>query len=108
MWWNLLDAQNRVQANGRTRMLTMLVPDKSSAYARYLDAPFFRRIGKLAPLLDGAGLNVVDVVPALKRAIDAGVDDVYMPNDTHWSSIGHDIAVREIVRRMNRETIAAD
>lgn len=92
--------QHEVEANGRTELLIVIAPDKSSAYGHLLRQPL-RGQQPLAHL-GQAGLHLVPVETALKAAIDAGTDDVYLPDDTHWGSTGSLIAAKTVADYMRR------
>ena len=92
---NLLRLQARVEANGRTLFLAMVAPDKLTAYGPFLAAAKFRDISRLDLLAHYPALNLV--------RFDQGFDptehvDLYLPNDTHWSTVGHRLAAREVER----------
>lgn len=87
----LLEAQTLVQSNGYTHFLFMPAPDKVTAYADFLEDEELRHISALADFDRRDRLNQVDLVAPLRQAIGCGIKDVYMPNDTHWSSRGHRI-----------------
>lgn len=92
----LLDWQRRFEANGRTRFLIVVAPDKSSAYAAYLPASV-RQPDGVAELAQARALHLPRLDLALRAAIAAGVKDVYLPNDTHWGTAGSKIAADTIV-----------
>jgi hypothetical protein len=90
---NLLRLQARVEANGKTLFLAMVAPDKLTTYGPFLAAAQFRRISRLDLLADYPALNLV--------RFDRGFDpaehvDLYLPDDTHWSTVGHRLAARRI------------
>jgi len=93
----LIDAQNRVQGNGRTRFLFMAAPDKLTAYAEYLTDPELGALSPLPEFYKRPGLNQVALVGRFRDAIACGNKDVYMPNDTHWSSTAHRIAAEAAI-----------
>lgn len=95
---NLIDAQRRVQANGQTRFVYMPVPDKMTAYAEHLANPELRDMTLLPALYQRADLNQVRLLDALREAIRCGRKDVYMPNDTHWSSAAHSLVADAVVQ----------
>ena len=84
-----------VQANGRTAFMALLVPDKLSAY--HQDLVDQTAAATVIPQLVGA----VPIMPrldlALRKAIEAGELDVYMPSDTHWGAAGHRIAAEVVL-----------
>jgi hypothetical protein len=38
---------------------------------------------------------------AIQETIEQGAIDVYLPNDTHWSYRGHEIAADAVARYLN-------
>jgi hypothetical protein len=93
----LIDAQNRIQRNGHTRFLFMSAPDKATAYADYLTDAELRHISPLPEFYRRSGLKQVALVERLRQAIRCGAKDIYMPNDTHWSSTGHGIVADAVI-----------
>ena len=92
---NLLRMQARVEANGRTLFLAMVAPDKLTTYGPFLAAAEFRHVSRLDLLANYPALNLV--------RFDQGFDptahvDLYLPNDTHWSTTGHQLAARLVER----------
>jgi hypothetical protein len=90
---NLLRLQARVEANGKTLFLAMVAPDKLTSYGPFLAAEEFRHISRLDLLAQYPALNLV--------RFDQGFDpianiDLYLPNDTHWSTIGHRLAAKRV------------
>lgn len=93
----LIDAQNRVQGNGHTRFLFMAAPDKATAYADHLARAELRALSPLPGFYRRSGLNQVALVGRFRDAVWCGMKDVYMPNDTHWSSMAHRIAADAVI-----------
>jgi hypothetical protein len=93
---DLLRLQDHVQANGRTVFVAMIVPDKLSVYAKFLQTREFDRLSQLERLAEVPSLNLVPLAAALDPVAHI---DLYLPNDTHWSSATQAIAARQI-RRM--------
>jgi hypothetical protein len=88
---NLLRLQARVEANGKTLFLAMVAPDKLTTYGPFLAARKFSRISRLDLLAHYPALNLV----RFDQGFDpAGHVDLYLPNDTHWSTVGHRLAAR--------------
>jgi hypothetical protein len=94
---DLMRLQDRVQANGHTAFLAMVVPDKLTVYAPFLPERPFDGLSHLDRLEDAATLNLVRLDGALdpRRHVD-----LYLPDDTHWSSAGYDIAARLVLDQM--------
>lgn len=86
--------RTRVEANGRTRLVFMLAPDKLTAYAGWLGDPALARISRLAELAERLPGLIPRLDLALIQAIRAGQLDVYLPNDTHWGSAGFRIVAQ--------------
>jgi SGNH hydrolase-like domain, acetyltransferase AlgX len=102
----LLTLQAKVEAGGRSRFLVAIAPDKSSAYAAYLPLRVqmrnsFEEIAK-APSLHFPRLDL-----AIKASIAEGTQDVYLPNDSHWGSVGSKIAAITVVDYMNQASALA-
>ena len=92
---NLLRLQARVEANGKTLFLAMVAPDKLTSYGPFLAAEKFRGISRLDLVAEYPALNLV--------RFDRGFDptehvDLYLPNDTHWSTTGHRLAAGLVER----------
>ena len=78
----------RIEANGRTTFVFVLVPDKSTAYAPWLRVPTLATDLHLGDRLAAAGVNAPRVDRAIADAVATGMRDVYLPNDTHLSAGG--------------------
>ncbi|MGQ9424888.1 alginate O-acetyltransferase AlgX-related protein [Gilvimarinus sp. F26214L] len=83
----LEDLKRLVEANGRSRFILAIVPDKYTAYqAVMVDAS---RGENLFQRLELAGARVVRFDRIYADAVAAGIQDLYLPNDTHWGSEGN-------------------
>jgi hypothetical protein len=88
---NLLALQARVEANGRTMFLAMVAPDKLTTYGPYLADESFHGLSRLDLLAEYPALHLV----RFNRDFDpTAAVDLYLPDDTHWSTIGHARAAR--------------
>jgi hypothetical protein len=86
---DLARLQERVEASGRTAFLAMIVPDKLTVYAPFLPERRFADLSQLDRLDAVPSVNLVRV----DRALDPRAHvDLYLPNDTHWSSATHEMA----------------
>jgi len=89
--------RRQVEANGYTRFILMVAPDKLTAYADFLRDPKL----KSASLLSGLSDIHSDIMPrfdkALIAAIHMGQQDVYFPDDTHWASNGQRIVAETLI-----------
>jgi hypothetical protein len=99
----LLRYQRDVTANGTTAFVFVLVPDKSTAYADYLPAaPWL--IDAAEHLAEPPGINMPRLDVVLRASIAAGTRDVYLPNDSHWSTAGSRIVARTVLRYLRPGT----
>lgn len=94
----LLSMQNRVQANGKTLFVAMIVPDKLTAYSHHLVDRTYANLSVFDALAAGHSLNLVRLDWAMQAAIDKGIIDIYLPNDTHWGYRGHQIAAASLAQ----------
>jgi hypothetical protein len=96
------EMRRQVEANGHTRLILMVAPDKLTAYAEFLRDPSVKNSSLLARLSESRP----EVIPRLDRnliaAIRRGEQDVYLPNNTHWGSNGHRIAAETLLHFLDR------
>ena len=69
----------------------LIAPDKSSVYGPLIENKD-KRINSFLPDITDQNVNFVDLLSPMSAAIDKGVTDVYLPNDTHWGAKGGAIA----------------
>ncbi len=94
--YNLIEYQNKVQANGATLFMAMIAPDKLTAYSEFIGNDNVAHLSRIEETADTEGLNLVRIHKPLIEAIHDGVIDVYLPNDTHWGSAGHSNVADEL------------
>ena len=94
--------QDRVQANGRTRFIFMMAPDKSRAYADYIDRSLFRNWINIQQKLIDYGINSPRIDVLLNKAIKRGEKDIYVPSGTHWSARGYELAAEGLADFMRQ------
>lgn len=89
--------RSQVEANGYTRFVLMVPPDKLTAYADFLRDAKLKNASLLSSLSDLHS----DIMPRFDKAlistIHAGEQDVYFPDDTHWASNGQRIAAETLI-----------
>ena len=77
-------------AQGRSRVFVTIAPDKRSIYENWikerLPAKEVHFLESLPEPLTGA---YIDLYGPLLRDVKNAVKDVYFPDDTHWSALGH-------------------
>ncbi len=110
LWWKTLglsemscriEAMRRqVEANGYTRFVLMVPPDKLTAYSDYLSDSRFQHASLLSALSELHPKVMPRLDKALITAIHAGEQDVYFPDDTHWASNGQRIAAETLISFM--------
>jgi hypothetical protein len=81
--------QKIIEANGFTRFVLLVAPDKSSTFAPYLKNADRSTANLVAELAKDPSLPVPRTDQILAEAIASGKKDVYLSNDSHWGSIGH-------------------
>jgi len=84
----LLELQNRIQGTGETAFLTLIFPDKTSVYSDYIDDEEYRGMSILSRIEETPGLNIAKLKAEFDKAIENGVIDLYLPNDTHCGFYG--------------------
>ena len=89
--------RSQVEANGYTRFVLMVAPDKLTAYADYLSDAKLRNVSSLSNLADAHPEIMPRLDKSLIEAIHAGKQDVYLPDDTHWGSNGQRIAAETLI-----------
>ncbi|GAB4178322.1 MAG: hypothetical protein Fur0039_22080 [Rhodocyclaceae bacterium] len=94
------------EANGRTRFVTAIAPDKSSAYRPWLQDPRALPESVLPALLERFPVPDARLDRAISQALSAGTRDVYLPDDTHWGPAGQRIAAEAILELLVREGLA--
>ncbi len=52
-------------------------------------------------LLRESGMEVVDLLPAFRKAAAAGESDLYFASDGHWTPAGHALAAAELKRHLD-------
>lgn len=82
--------RDRVQSNGRTLFVAMIVPDKLSIY--HDDLVDTSLPSTVIPRLVDTDLLAPRLDVELRAAVAAGQLDVYLPSDTHWGTAGVRIA----------------
>jgi hypothetical protein len=80
----------RVEANGVTRLVVLIAPDKLTAYREVLDEPLLHSYTELSALIARAPDLMPDTVRAMEEAVQGGTADLYLPDDTHWGSSGQE------------------
>ena len=93
----IFNAQRRVQANGKTVFLLLPIPDKGTAYAKYIQHANFVSMSGINPMMAEQKINSARLDILLQTAIDHGEKDVYLPNDTHFGTLGYALAAKSVV-----------
>jgi len=86
-----------VEADGRTRFVMMVAPNKLSAYGSFIGDRKLASLSQLEALSGQHAGVMVRADLALVSAIRAGEQDVYLPDDTHWSARGNQIAAETML-----------
>jgi hypothetical protein len=89
--------RGKVEANRHTRFIFMAAPDKLTAYSDFITEKDLPDASALAELSSHHPSVMPHLDLTLKSALNQGVLDVYMPNDTHWGSIGNRITTETLI-----------
>lgn len=93
--------RKQIEANGHTKFVLMIAPDKLTAYADFLANKNLRDISYVTKLTEQNQEVMPRIDIALTAAIRTGVLDVYLPDDTHWGSSGHQIIAETLLGFLN-------
>lgn len=104
---NLLAAQALVERNGRTAFVFLVAPNKLTVYDDYIADERYRRLSRLELFYRDERLHQIRLLEEMRTAVRRGVRDVYMPNDTHWGTPGHEIAADAVVQYLRSPLIEA-
>lgn len=88
--------QNTIQSNQETLFVTVLAPDKVTAYASILESDQYQNNSWYEMIVSANQLNIPPLQAAFESAIHNKVKDIYLPNDTHWSSAGQKIVGKTV------------
>ena len=97
--------QNTFQKNGKTFFVGMVAPDKLTAYMETFKNFDRDKIHWMDEIARHPQLQVPRLDIALRNEISRGVRDVYLPNDTHWGSNGHQAVARELTDYLTNRNI---
>lgn len=106
-WPAIIDFRDQLTARGVDLLLVVIptkaevYPERLAAHAPGVEGPWVApQCRKFLSELDAAGVSVVDLLPAFMAARDADPVPLYMPQDTHWTPRGLDLAARLIAQRV--------
>ena len=99
--------QNTFQKNGKTFFVSMIAPDKLTTYMNVYKNFDHDKIHWMEEIAKHPELNVPRLDVALQNEIARGVRDVYLPNDTHWGSDGHQAVARNLMEFLKDRKILA-
>ena len=99
---NLRAVQDAVEANGVTRFLLLVAPDKGTVYADFLVDPPPHRSAVEEVLSADPTLQAVPLASGLTALAVGGVQDLYAPNGSRWSLEGQIYAARTVAQTLVR------
>ena len=94
---SLMALQSRIEAAGWTTFLTLGFPDKTTAYADYIDDPMYRNMSVIGMFENEPGLHMTKLKDEFKAAVENGVIDFYLPNDSHCGYLGYQMAAYAVL-----------
>jgi hypothetical protein len=87
------------------RLMVVLIPDKSSVYAQYVDGPALPIIQyPLWQLFAQAGLASVNLKDLYTNALPSQLD-IYLPNDTHLGFNGYNLLAKAIAGKFQSQML---
>jgi hypothetical protein len=89
--------QAAIQANGRTAFLFVGSPNKLTVYEPYVADFRYRGLSRLAELYADPRINQVRLLDPMRDAVLCGVVDLYLPNDTHFGTPGHELVAQATI-----------
>ena len=97
---NLLDAQMKIEANGYTKVVVMIVPDKLTTYSEVVNDLAYSQLSVISRIARESRLNLIRLDNFLQQEVTKGLVDIYLPDDTHWSSIGYKLASEHLAEHL--------
>jgi len=101
----MLHFQNIVESNGVTRLVYLIAPDKSAVYSPYLTSPADATVNLIEHAAKESRLRLIRSDLVLAEEIKKGTPDVYLPNDSHWGSIGHQRVAEAILSLLAKDHV---
>lgn len=98
---NALQIQNRVQSNGKTLFILLLIPDKGTSYYDYIIEPKFSGMKDLTNEILSNNVRTPKLSSLLQNAIRNGEKDIYLPNDTHFGTLGYQLTAMSIINLLD-------
>lgn len=95
-----------------SRIAIVAIPTRSQVYPeiweevrrtyglRDEDFDLDKPLAKLNALGEEAGISVIDLLPALRRASSQPGERLYYPRDPHWTPRGHAVAAEELIAQL--------
>ena len=88
--------QNTFQKNGKTYFVGMVAPDKLTTYMNVYKNFDREKTHRMDEIAKHPQLHVPRLDLALQKEIALGGQDVYLPNNTHWGSNGHQAVAKNL------------
>jgi len=104
----LKNFQHNVQKNGTTWFVSMIAPDKLTAYLPYINSDKNLPNTFLNKMHEDEELQIVDLLTPIKNALEREEKDIYSPNDSHWSSRGHKLVADSLLAYLVKNNIVFD
>ncbi len=89
-----------VEANGKTKVMMMIFPDKLSVYAPYLVDPSVAP-PSIIPQLANLYPYQIRLDEVFAKAVADGVQDLYLPDDTHCGYKGYKMAAEQLANAID-------
>ncbi|WP_243439282.1 alginate O-acetyltransferase AlgX-related protein [Fundidesulfovibrio soli] len=105
IWVNIFRTRRDWLAEKGIRYMVVVAPNKVSIYPDYIPKRFtkarpFNKMDQMVQALTSAGIDVVDLRPALREARANGT--AFYRTDSHWTPFGAFFAYQEIASRLQK------
>lgn len=98
--------QNAFEEQANIRFIPLIFPDKLTVYTPYLK-PSADSVPSYIPLM-AEHTSIIRLDSLFQSALSNGVQDLYLPNDTHLGYIGHRLTADTIIDAYFGEATALD
>ncbi len=99
----LVQIDSLSNANGK-HLWVLIIPDKLTLYKPYItNYPKIAKRTLETPCYFKDATHLINPLQALRKLTDAGTKDVYLPDDTHISTIGGDVIAREVAKSLKEK-----
>jgi hypothetical protein len=97
---NQISSLQEIAAANKVQFIINIVPDKSTIYSRFFkNQEEISILAKLQKELRSRAIRVIDLLPTLNANVES-IKDLYLPNDTHFSTRGYTLMGEAIAQEL--------